>query len=389
MIKKCLTLKFYKMEKNSKIYIAGHTGLVGSAIVKKLKQLGYTNLVFSPHSQYDLRDDNVVKSFFDKNRPEYVILAAAKVGGIWANSVYRAEFIYDNLMIQSNIIHNSYLFGVKKLLFLGSSCIYPKNAPQPIKENYLLTGALEFTNEPYAIAKIAGLKMIESYNLQYGTNYIAVMPTNLYGPNDNYDLEKSHVLPALIRKMYLATCLENNDFEAIRADFSFRPQQGFSSDMSNQELVKYLEQFGIIKLTNKVILKLWGTGTPLREFLHSEDLADACVFLLEKIDFKDILEKYFNIVNPSFPFIGKEVRNTHINIGCGYDIQIKELANKIKYIVGFNGEIIWDKSKPDGTPRKLLDISRIKAWGWEPSIKLEDGIKDVFNHYLSYAVKKF
>ncbi len=370
------------MEKNSKIYVAGNTGLVGSAIVRKLLSKGYKNLVFSPHSEYDLRNQQQVKEFFEKNRPEYVFLAAAKVGGIWANNVYRAEFIYDNLMIESNIIHYSYLYGVKKLLFLGSSCIYPKFAPQPMREDYLLTDVLEYTNEPYAIAKIAGIKLVESYNLQYGTNFISVMPTNLYGENDNFDLEKSHVLPALIRKFHLGKLLEHNDWEGIRKDFDRLPLEGINGEATEKEILEKLNKYGIFKEEDHVAVTLWGTGSPKREFLHSDDLADAVVFLMENLDFEDILRKEYGVKEISYPLVGYEVRNTHINIGVGKDLSIKELAELVKSIVGFSGRVIWDTTKPDGTPRKLLDVSKLFSYGWRPSISLDQGIVSVYKKYL-------
>ncbi len=370
------------MEKDAKIYIAGHSGLVGSAITRYLKKKGYTNLVFTPHSQYDLRNQQQVKEFFETQRPEYVFLAAAKVGGIWANNVYRAEFIYDNLMIEANIIHYAYVYGVKKLLFLGSSCIYPKYAPQPMKEEHLLTGTLEYTNEPYAIAKIAGIKLVESYNMQYGTNFIAVMPTNLYGENDNFDLEKSHVLPALIRKFHLGKLLKQNDWTAIREDLSRLPINGVSGSSTEDEIIDVLAKYGIYKQGGQVIVTLWGSGQPRREFLHSDDLADAVVFLMEDVDFQDILRKDYGVEKPSYPLVGPEVRNTHINIGVGEDISIKELADLIKDIVGFDGQINWDSSKPDGTPRKLLDVSKLFDYGWRPKISLEQGLKSVYHAYL-------
>ena len=317
------------MQKQSKIYVAGHRGLVGSAIVKNLEQKGYTNLICRTHEELDLLDSNAVAEFFKKEKPEYIILAAAKVGGIVANNTYRADFIYENLQIQNNVIHQSYLHGVKKLLFLGSTCIYPKNCPQPMKEEYLLTSELEYTNEPYAIAKIAGIKMCESYNLQYGTNFISVMPTNLYGPNDNFDLETSHVLPALLRKMHEA------------------------------------------KLNNAPQVEIWGSGKPRREFLYSEDMADACVFVLESRDFVDTYSK-----NDS------EVRNTHINIGTGVDISIKELALTIKKIVGYKGELYFNTDKPDGTMIKLTDPSKLHALGWRHKVELEDGIRMMYEWYL-------
>ena len=317
------------MKKDSKIYIAGHRGLVGSAIVKNLKSKGYSNLIYRTHQELDLLNQEAVANFFELEKPEYVILAAAKVGGIVANNTYRADFIYENLQIQNNIIHQSYLHGVTKLLFLGSTCIYPKNSPQPMKEEYLLTSELEYTNEPYAISKIAGIKMCESYNLQYGTNFISVMPTNLYGINDNFDLETSHVLPALLRKMHEA------------------------------------------KLNNEPQVEIWGSGKPRREFLYSEDMADACVFLLESRDFKDTYSKD-----------DKEIRNTHINIGTGIDISIKELAQTIKEIVGYEGELYFNTTKPDGTIVKLTDPSKLHSLGWKHKVELKNGIKRVYAWYL-------
>ncbi len=369
------------MEKNAKIYIAGIDGLVGSAIKRNLESKGYTNFISSPFSKYDLRKQIVAEEFFKENKPDYVFLAAAKVGGIVANNKYRAEFIYDNLMIQSNIIHQSYVHNVKKLLFLGSSCIYPKMAPQPMKEEHLLTDTLEYTNEPYAIAKIAGLKTIESYNLQYGTNFFAVMPTNLYGQNDNFDLEKSHVLPAIIRKMHLAKCLLNNDFDAIRKDLDKNPIENINGKSEKDEILKIMAKYGITS-TPQVQVELWGTGTPKREFLNSDDLADACVFLMENIDFKDVLKNEFNIENPKYPLLGHQVRNTHINIGVGTDQSIKELAMMIKEIVGYEGKISWNSDKPDGTPRKLLDVSKLNSYGWKPKTPLKEGINKMYKNYI-------
>ena len=343
------------MDKNSKIYVAGHKGLVGSAIVKNLNSKGYDNIVTRTHSELDLMDQKAVCEFFKKEKPEYVVLAAAKVGGIVANSTYRADFIYENLQIQNNVIHQSYLHKVKKLLFLGSTCIYPKNAPQPMSEEVLLTSPLEYTNEPYAIAKIAGMKMCESYNLQYGTNFISVMPTNLYGPNDNFD---SHVLPALIRKIHLAKLLSEEKFDEVVKDIK-------AKDIN--EAIAYLGKFGI----SKDRVEIWGTGKPRREFLHSEDMADACVFLLENRDFKDTYDKN-----------SKEIRNTHINIGTGKDISIKELANLIKNIVGFKGEPYFNNNKPDGTMLKLTDPSKLHSLGWKHNVELEDGIKTLYEWYL-------
>ncbi|RMG24106.1 MAG: GDP-L-fucose synthase [Methanobacteriota archaeon] len=356
------------MNKNSKIYIAGHRGMVGSAILRKLKSDGYTNLITRTRQELDLLDQSAVRKFYEQERPEYVFIAAAKVGGILANNTYRAQFIYENLQIQNNLIHFAHEYGVKKLLFLGSSCIYPKFAPQPIKEEYLLTGELEPTNEPYAIAKIAGIKMCEAYRDQYGDNFISVMPTNLYGPNDNFDLETSHVLPALIRKFHLARCLENKDFDAIRADFEKFPIHSDNKSRANshktwteEEIVSILEKYGICdNLSSSVVsLKLWGSGSPKREFLHVDDLADACVYLMNTYD-----EKQF------------------VNIGVGEDLSIKELAERIKNIVGFTGEIDWDTTKPDGTPRKLLDVSRLHSLGWQARIPLEEGIRKTYEWYL-------
>ena len=316
------------MQKESTIYIAGHLGLVGSAIVKNLESKGYTNLIYRTHKELELMNQEDVAKFFEEEKPEYVILAAAKVGGIMANNTYRADFIYENLQVQNNIIHQSYLHKVKKLLFLGSTCIYPKNSPQPMKEEYLLTSPLEYTNEPYAVAKIAGIKMCESYNLQYGTNFISVMPTNLYGPNDNFDLETSHVLPALLRKMHEA------------------------------------------KIDNKPQVEVWGSGKPRREFLYSEDMADACVFIMENRDF-------INTYNNN----QQEIRNTHINIGTGVDISIKELAQTIKEIVGYKGKLYFNDTKPDGTILKLTDPSKLNNLGWKHSVTLEDGIRTVYESF--------
>jgi len=397
------------MKKDSKIYIAGHRGMVGSAIERKYRSLGYTNIITRTRKELDLLDQQAVQEFFSKEKPDYVILAAAKVGGIIANNTYRAQFIYENIQIQNNVIHQSHLHGVKKLLFLGSSCIYPKLSPQPMKEDSLLTDDLEYTNEPYAIAKIAGMKMCEEYNLQYGTNFIAVMPTNLYGPNDNYDLEKSHVLPALVRKMHLGKCLEQNDWKLIRNDLNKRPIEGINGTADEKEIIQILEKYGIaIHEANnnekpahsgpqKVNVTLWGTGSPKREFLHSDDMADACVYLMKNTDFNDLVkyslskeqlttdvkkvlnEKEYISLIANHPI---SIKNTHINIGTGKDLSIKELAGLIRAITGFKGAIIWDTSKPDGTPRKLMDVSKINELGWKEKINLEEGIKKVYNSYI-------
>ena len=356
------------MKKNAKIYIAGHKGLVGSAIWKNLSKKGYTNLIGKTSSELDLRNTQAVAQFFQEEKPEYIFLAAAKVGGIMANNTYRADFIYENLMIQNNVIHSAYQNSVKKLLFLGSTCIYPKEAPQPMPENCLLTSPLEYTNEPYAIAKIAGIKLCESYNLQYGTNYIAVMPTNLYGPNDNFHLENSHVLPAMVRKMHLAKALLNNDWEAVKTDLNKRPIEGISGNNSEKKIKNVLAKYGI----TGQLLTLWGTGAPLREFLWSEDMADACVFLMEHINFKD-----------TYPTNEKEVHNTHINIGTGKEISIKELAYLIKETINYQGSILFDSSKPDGTMRKLTDPSKLHHLGWRHTIELNEGVKLMYKHYLS------
>lgn len=356
------------MEKNDKIYVAGHRGLVGSAIWKSLQQRGYTNLVGRSHAELDLRDAVAVRQFFDGERPDYVFLAAAFVGGIMANSRYRADFIYNNLQIQQNVIGESFRHGVKKLLFLGSTCIYPRDACQPMQENALLTSPLEYTNEPYAIAKIAGLKMCESFNLQYGTNYIAVMPTNLYGPNDNFDLERSHVLPAMIRKAYLARCLEADDRSALRRDLDRRPVEGIDGQAPWGNILAMLAHYGV----EKGKLTLWGTGRPLREFLWSEEMADACVFVMERVDFKDTY-------SPGT----KDIRNCHINIGTGKELSIRQLAELVMSTVGFKGQLEFDATKPDGTMRKLTDPSKLHALGWHHRIDIEEGVQRMFQWYLS------
>ena len=425
------------MDPTSKIYIAGHRGLVGSSIHRKLKEQGYHNIITRSSKELDLKDQQAVAAFFEEKKPEYVILAAAKVGGIMANNTYRAEFLYDNLQIQNNVIHQSYLHGVKKLLFLGSSCIYPKNCPQPMKEDYLLTDELEYTNEPYAIAKITGMKMCEEYNIQYGTNFISVMPTNLYGANDNYDLETSHVLPALIRKMHLAKCLEQNDWQNLRKDLSNLPVNGVNGEANKKEIIQKLEDQGI-SITNhsinqssnqpitrsphrSIVLKLWGSGNPRREFLHSDDLADACVYIMENTNFADlarysipdeqlneqtekllsqakeiqssnhsIIQSYSHSVdkpdNHFHTLVSKyrvPIKNTHINIGTGKDLSIKELAELIKDIIGFQGTINWNTDMPDGTYQKLLDVSKLHKMGWQEKIGLKEGIRKVYGQYVN------
>lgn len=354
--------------KDAKIYIAGHRGLVGSAIWRKLIERGYTNLVGRTHQELDLLDAVAIRNFFDKEQPDYVILAAAHVGGIMANSTYRADFIYQNLGIQQNVIGESFRHNVKKLLFLGSTCIYPRDAHQPIGEAELLTGPLEYTNEPYAIAKIAGLKMCESFNLQYGTNYIAVMPTNLYGYGDNFDLETSHVLPAMLRKMHLAKALMENNWDAIRVDLGKRPIKGVSEHASTADITAVLANYGI----GEKSLTLWGTGKPIREFLWSDDMADASVFILERVNFED-----------THPKGAKEIRNCHINIGSGKEVTIAQLAASIKEQVGYDGEIKFDTNRPDGTLRKLTDVSKLHNMGWHHTVELKEGIEQLYSWYIN------
>ncbi len=365
--------------KEAKIYVAGHTGLVGSAILKNLQTKGYRNFILKTHAELDLTDSGAVEAFFQKEKPEYVFLAAAKVGGIVANNKYRADFIYENLMIQNNVIHHSFKYGVKKLLFLGSTCIYPKNCPQPIKEEYLLTGELEYTNEPYAIAKIAGIKMCESYNIQYGTNFISVMPTNLYGPNDNFDLEKSHVLPALLRKIHLGKALENQDWRTIRKDLNHLPIEHIDGSTNEDEILNILEKYGITRKRDKVSIEIWGSGKPRREFLWSEDMADACVFVMEHVDFDDLVNQLKKSNKDNKPL---EIRNTHINIGTGEDISIKDLAYLIKQKIGFQGDFYFNRQKPDGTFRKLTDPSKLNRLGWKHRVDLEEGIDRLYAWYL-------
>jgi GDP-L-fucose synthase len=390
------------MHKEDKIFVSGASGLVGSAIVGALQAKGYTNIIGSYQSRkpdpslitdhsslvtekIDLTSQTQVADFFSDHQPSYVFLAAAKVGGIMANNTYRAEFIYQNLQIQNNIIHQSYKSGVKKLLFLGSTCIYPRECPQPMKEEYLLTAPLEYTNEPYAIAKIAGMKMCESYNLQYGTNFICVMPTNLYGPGDNFDLETSHVLPAILRKMHLAKCLEQGDWSSLRNDLNKRPVNGINGSASDETILQELNKHGISSsgpslithhssLTNNnsslVTVTIWGSGRPKREFLYSEDMAQASVFIMENVDFSDLAKGL------------SEVRNTHINIGSGEEISIEDLASAVKDVVGFEGELAFDATKPDGTPRKLTDVSKLHGLGWKHRTSLDQGIKCFYEWYL-------
>lgn len=366
------------MKKSSKIYVAGHTGLVGSAIVKNLVSKEYTNIIGKTINELDLTNPDAVNKFFAIEKPEYVFLAAAKVGGIIANNTYRGEFIYENLMIQNNVIHQSYIHGVKKLLFLGSTCIYPKEAPQPMKEDYLLTSPLEYTNEPYAIAKIAGIKMCEAYNIQYSTNYLSVMPTNLYGPNDNFDLEKSHVLPALIRKIHLGKCLEENNWPLIEKDLNKRPVEGINGNCKQEDIIRVLNKNGIqVSSDKQVSIEIWGTGKPMREFLWSEEMADACVFVMENINFDDLLEQKKISTN----FIS-EIRNTHINIGTGLDISIKDLATLIKEKTGFKGQLIFNHTKPDGTLKKLTDPSKLNTLGWKSKISIHKGIDKLYGWYI-------
>lgn len=352
------------METDSRIFVAGHKGLVGSAITRKLQSEGYSNLVLRSHKELELMRQAEVEAFFKAEKPEYVFLAAAKVGGIMANNTCPAEFIYNNLMIQSNVIHASYEAGVKKLLFLGSSCIYPRECPQPMKEEYLLSGKLEPTNEPYAIAKIAGIRMCQSYNRQYGTKFVSVMPTNVYGPGDNFDLETSHALPALIRKFHEAKIREANlpEVGGRRLEAEDKPK-GITSDLKRSAPPTSSERSE--RSSNGSFVTLWGAGTPMREFLHVDDLADACVFLMKHYEESEI-----------------------INIGVGKDISISELAELIKDIVGFKGSICYDPSKPDGTPRKLLDVGKLKRLGWQPKISLRQGIEMTYRWYVEEEVPK-
>jgi len=393
------------LDKSAKIYVAGHHGLVGSAIWNNLLSRDYTNLVGRSHSQLDLTDQVAVKQFFDEQRPDAVVLAAAFVGGIMANSLYRADFIMMNMKIQCNVISEAYAHGVQKLLFLGSTCIYPKHAPQPMKEDCLLTSPLEYTNEEYAIAKIAGLKMCESYNLQYGTNYMAVMPTNLYGPNDNFHLENSHVMPAMMRKVYLAKLIHDGQWDRIAVDLDKRPVEGITGEglhvqspsfsVQSQKVLEVLAKYGIYD--NRVVL--WGTGTPLREFLWSEDMADASVHVLLNVDFKDVIgiEKYSSVHygasvdgavdrnhsagrGGAIPSLG-EIRNCHINVGTGKELTIRELSELVVKAVGYKGTVEFDSSKPDGTMRKLIDVSKLHSLGWTHKVEIDEGVRRLFEWY--------
>ena len=365
------------LTKDSKIYVAGHRGLVGSAIWKNLISRGYTNLVGRTHKELDLMDPVAVKEFFDQEQPDAVVLAAAHVGGIMANLQYRADFIYQNLQIQQNVIGESWKHGVKKLLFLGSTCIYPREAPQPMTEDCLLTSPLEYTNEPYAIAKIAGLKMCESFSIQYGCNYIAVMPTNLYGPNDNFHLENSHVLPAMIRKIHLAKCLNESNWEAVRKDLDARPvtikgESRVDGSSSEADILRVLAHYGI----TPEAVTLWGSGKPMREFLWSEEMADASVHVLLNVDFKDTYGSALKNADGL-----TEIRNCHINVGTGKEISIKEVAELILKTIGFKGELRWDSSKPDGTMRKLTDVSKLHSLGWHHQVEIDEGVRRLYEWY--------
>lgn len=369
------------LSRDAKVYIAGHLGLVGGGIWRAFQRHGYTNLLGRSIDELDLINQAAVEEFFAKEKPEVVVLVAAKVGGIHANNVYRGQFIYENIMIEMNVIHAAYKHGVKKLLFLGSSCIYPKLAEQPIKEEALLTGPLEPTNEPYAIAKIAGIRLCDAYNRQYGTNFISAMPTNMYGPGDNYHPENSHVLPAMIRKMHLAKSLENSDFDELMRVYAHEQRSDVRDQMSERELLEWLGKSGIsltsdlrppISETHSVSLALWGSGTPLREFLYSDDLAEACVFLVENANYSDM----------AFTDESGTVQS-HINVGSGKEVTIKELAETAKEVIGFKGAIEWDSTKPDGTPRKLMDSSRINALGWTPQVSLKEGVARAYADFLS------
>jgi GDP-L-fucose synthase len=367
------------LSKDSKIYVAGHLGLVGSAITAALKRKGYINVIGRRFDELDLRRQEDTEAFFAAEKPGAVILCAAKVGGIMANNTLRAEFIYENLMIQSNVVHAAYLNGVKKLVFLGSSCIYPRDCPQPMKESHLMTSPLEYTNEPYAIAKIAGLKMCEAYNMRYGTDFIAVMPTNLYGPNDNFNLTGGHVMPSLMRRIHLGKLLENDDMDGIRADLKRRPVEDFDGAETEEEIVEMLSRGGVKGLRseglksegrNRVQVAVWGTGKPMREFMYSGDMADATIYIMENVSFSDVVPKGT-----------EEIRNTHINIGTGEEISIRDLATMLKETTGFRGELVYDDSKPDGTPRKFLDSSKLRDLGFRHATSLKEGAQLMYRWY--------
>nr|WP_294941493.1 GDP-L-fucose synthase [uncultured Mucilaginibacter sp.] len=391
------------MDLSEKILVAGGTGLAGSAIVRGLIKKGFTNVIATHHTRnpadcfkaaylasgackfikIDLLDPNAVIKLFKDEEPQYVFLAAARVGGIMANHTYRAQFIYENLQIQNNIIHNSYLAGVKKLIFLGSTCIYPTNAPQPMHEGYLLTDTLEYLSEPYGIAKIAGIKMCESYNVQYGTNYISVMPTNLYGPNDNYDLTNSHFLPAFIRKMHLGKSLMNDNWDAIRSDLARNPVEGIGGDATESQIIAILQKYGIRKddTAGGGSILLWGTGKPRREVMHASELADACLYIMEKVDFTDLLK--YSDMQYSAGIVKNEVRNTQINIGLGTDYALYDIAYMVKDVVGYKGDILWNHDMPDGTLQKLTGVNRLKELGWQSSLNLKQGIKETYEYYIT------
>lgn len=391
------------MNLSEKVLVAGGTGLAGSAIVRGLIKKGFTKITATSHTRHpgdcftqrdlaackfikiDLLDPNEVVKLFKEEEPHYVFFAAARVGGIMANHTYRAQFIYENLQIQNNIIHNSYLTGVKKLIFLGSTCVYPTNAPQPMQEAYLLTDTLEYLSEPYGIAKIAGIKMCESYNVQYGTNYISVMPTNLYGPNDNYDLTNSHFLPAFIRKMHLGKSVMSNNWEAIRRDLNRNPVEGITGDSRDAEIIEVLHKYGIQKTSDtQGSILLWGTGKPRREVMHSDELADACLYIMDNVDFPDLL-KYFT-EQYSAGMVKDEIRNTQINIGLGTDHTLYDIAYLVKDVTGYKGDIVWNHNMPDGTLQKLTGVSRLKELGWQSKYNLRQGIH---NTYLSYVTNEY
>jgi len=364
------------MDKSNKIYIAGHRGLVGSAIVRQLEERGFTNLLMRTHEKLDLTNQAAVKNFFTQEKPDYVILAAAKVGGIYANNTYPADFIYQNMMIEANVINSAYESKVKRLLFLGSTCIYPKAVEQPMREDALLTGVLEPTNEPYALAKIAGIKLCESYNRQHGTDFRSVMPTNLYGEGDNFNLENSHVIPAIMRKLHLAKCLENNDWQAIKADINKNPIKGITVHSTNDQILKLLAKHGIHSIFNiensklgSASVELWGSGNPRREFLHVQDMVEASLFVLE-------LDEQTYRANTQ-PIL------SHINVGTGKDVTIREMVETMKQVVGYKGKLTFDIAKPDGPPRKLIDVTRLTKMGWNYSVDLKEGLKKVYNWYLN------